>query len=67
MVDHLKGESNPNTYSSGQNKVPVFNSYYGYRTCQRCRIEPVLPQNGNRKTSVAWPCYDHGMAQCPLK
>ena len=21
-------------YSSGQNKVPVFNSYYGCRTCQ---------------------------------
>ena len=33
----------------------------------RCRIEPVLPQNGDRKTTVALPCYGHGTAQCPLK
>ena len=30
----------------------------------RCRIEPVLLQNGDRKTTVAQPCYGHRTAQC---
>ena len=33
----------------------------------RCRIEPVLPQNRDRKTTVARLCYGHGTGQCPLK